>query len=109
MSKISELLNKHRNLTEAKLSSKDVSKMIKAIKDEDKKELLKYMAMDKKNVFSKRNLDSLVDGGKLSAEDAKKIGKLSIGVAHALDAMTADKDMRKKKLAMAMDRVKEVE
>lgn len=96
-------------IEEAKLSSKDVAKMIKAIKDEDEKTLLKYMAMDKKNMFSQKNLQAQVQDGLLSKDDASKLGKLSIGVAHALDSINQRlPDKKKMKRAMAMDRVKEV-
>ena len=98
------------SLDEARLSGKDIPKMIKAIKDLDQKTLTRYMAMDKKNIFSKKNLDSMVSDGDLSKDDAKKLGILSIGVGHALASFDATLDANKKnRIARAMERVKEVE
>jgi hypothetical protein len=102
------LSEQYTKLHEAKANPKMIDKMIMAIEKEDEKALLKFMAMDKKNFFSKRNLDSEVEEGNVTEVEAKKLGKLSIGVASALEAIGGDpmkKDANKK---MAMERVKEV-
>jgi hypothetical protein len=98
------------SLDEARLSGKDIPKMIKAIKDLDEKTLLKYMAMDKKNMFAQRHLMAMVDDKLITKEEAKKLGILSIGVGHALGAIDATLDANKKaRIERAMERVKEVE
>ena len=68
------------------------------------------MKKDKKGFFNKRSLDYMVDDGEINQDQARKLGKLSIGVAHALRAMGGESpDVKADQKKRAMDRVKEVE
>lgn len=95
-------------LHEAKANPKMIDKMIKAIEDEDEKALLNFMAMDKKGFFNKNSLDSEVEDGNITAEEASKLGKLSIGVAHALRAVSGAPLEKEDQRKRALERVKEV-
>lgn len=101
-----KLINMHE-----KFSDKTIKEMIKAIKDEDEKKLLKFMAMDKKNKFSKIYLDNRVEDGEITRNQASKLGKLAIGVALALSAMDDSSPPEKREAARkrALERVKEAE
>jgi len=79
-------LGKEEIVVEAKKvnGEKMIADMEKAIESNDEKSLLKFMAMDKKNFFSKNNLDMLADEGQITKEQASQLGKLSIQVAQAL-------------------------
>lgn len=102
------LSEQYTKLHEAKANPKMVGKMIMAIEKEDEKSLLKFMAMDKKNFFSKKNLDSEAEAGNVTEVEAKKLGKLSIGVASALEAIGGDPMKKEANKKMALERVKEV-
>lgn len=78
------MVKKHK-IEEAKIDGDSmVQNMKDAVKNKDQKALLRFMALDKKNFFSKKNLDMLADDKKISSEQASQLGKLSIEVAQAL-------------------------
>ena len=107
MGSIKEFLKRYIRLDGALDPDKMIKDMILAIEKEDEKSLLKFMALDKKSFFSKRSLYSFVDSDEATESQVKKLGLLSIGVDHALSALTVDRSAREKHLSMAKQRVLE--
>ena len=103
-----KLVDELNTMDEAKANPKMISKMTTAIEKEDEKTLLKFMAMDKKNFFSVKNLEFEVEDGNVTAKEAKKLGTLSIGVGHALKALSKGApDVMADQRRRALERVKQ--